>query len=244
MAQLGSALDWGSRGRRFKSCQPDRPKGRPESTKSTRPALRPSGLTRCREPKPTARTERTAPADPVSPRPGPAGAETRVPPDSGDGRSKQRPCSIGWDVGPGRETVRHDCVTRSPRPHHAAHPGPAVHGLTTYDAKDPDTAFPPIEPLLPPEGAPNVLVILLDDVGFGASSAVRRAVQHADRRAPRGRGVAVQPVPHHGPVRADPAGAADRPQPPFASGWAASPRPPRPRRATARCGRTPRRLWR
>ncbi len=44
-------------------------------------------------------------------------------------------------------------------------------GLTTYDAKDPDTAFPPIEPLLPPEGAPNVLVILLDDVGFGASSA-------------------------------------------------------------------------
>jgi arylsulfatase A-like enzyme len=32
-------------------------------------------------------------------------------------------------------------------------------------------AFPPIEPLLPPEGAPNVLVVLLDDVGFGASSA-------------------------------------------------------------------------
>ncbi|HET9562850.1 MAG TPA: sulfatase-like hydrolase/transferase, partial [Propionibacteriaceae bacterium] len=42
--------------------------------------------------------------------------------------------------------------------------------LTTYDAKDPDTAFPPIEPLLPPEGAPNVLIILLDDVGFGAAS--------------------------------------------------------------------------
>jgi arylsulfatase A-like enzyme len=44
-------------------------------------------------------------------------------------------------------------------------------GLTTYDAKDPDTAFPPIEPLMPPPGAPNVLVVLLDDVGFGASSA-------------------------------------------------------------------------
>ena len=44
-------------------------------------------------------------------------------------------------------------------------------GLVTYDAKDPDTAFPPIEPLLPPEGAPNVLVVLLDDVGFGAGSA-------------------------------------------------------------------------
>ena len=44
-------------------------------------------------------------------------------------------------------------------------------GLTTYDAKDPDTAYPAIEPLLPPEGAPNVLIVLLDDVGFGASSA-------------------------------------------------------------------------
>ena len=43
-------------------------------------------------------------------------------------------------------------------------------GLTTYDAKDPDTSYPPIEPLRPPEGAPNVLVILLDDIGFGASS--------------------------------------------------------------------------
>lgn len=44
-------------------------------------------------------------------------------------------------------------------------------GLVTYDAKDPDTTFPPIEPLLPPTGAPNILVILLDDVGYGASSA-------------------------------------------------------------------------
>jgi len=44
-------------------------------------------------------------------------------------------------------------------------------GLVTYDAKDPETTFPPIEPLLPPEGAPNVLVILLDDVGYGAASA-------------------------------------------------------------------------
>ena len=50
-------------------------------------------------------------------------------------------------------------------------PDPQHVGLTTYDAKDPDTAFPPIEPLRPPEGAPNVLLILLDDVGFGASSA-------------------------------------------------------------------------
>src|SRR5262247_3852829 len=44
-------------------------------------------------------------------------------------------------------------------------------GLTTYDAKDPDTKYPPIRQLRPPAGAPNVLIVLLDDVGFGASSA-------------------------------------------------------------------------
>ncbi len=44
-------------------------------------------------------------------------------------------------------------------------------GLTTYDAKDPNTKYPPIVPLRPPSGAPNVLIVLLDDVGFGASSA-------------------------------------------------------------------------
>jgi arylsulfatase A-like enzyme len=44
-------------------------------------------------------------------------------------------------------------------------------GFTAYDAKDPDSGFPAIEPLRPPAGAPNVLVVLLDDVGFGASSA-------------------------------------------------------------------------
>jgi arylsulfatase A-like enzyme len=44
-------------------------------------------------------------------------------------------------------------------------------GVITYDAKDPDTSFPPIEPLRPPAGAPNVLIVLIDDVGFGASSA-------------------------------------------------------------------------
>jgi arylsulfatase A-like enzyme len=44
-------------------------------------------------------------------------------------------------------------------------------GLVTYDAKDPATSFPAIEPLRPPTGAPNVLIVLLDDVGFAASSA-------------------------------------------------------------------------
>ena len=44
-------------------------------------------------------------------------------------------------------------------------------GPLPFDAKDPEAKFTPIEPLRPPAGAPNVLIVLLDDVGFGASSA-------------------------------------------------------------------------
>lgn len=50
-------------------------------------------------------------------------------------------------------------------------PDQVYHGLTTYDAKDPDTKFPPIRQITAPEGAPNILVVLIDDSGFGASSA-------------------------------------------------------------------------
>ena len=50
-------------------------------------------------------------------------------------------------------------------------PDRPVEGLITYDAKDPDASFPALEPLRPPDGAPNVLIVMLDDVGFGASSA-------------------------------------------------------------------------
>ena len=53
-------------------------------------------------------------------------------------------------------------------------------GLTTYDAKDPDTAYPPIEPLVPPEGAPNVLIILLRDCRAGRAAF---AVHPRDRRS-------------------------------------------------------------
>lgn len=42
--------------------------------------------------------------------------------------------------------------------------------LITYDAKNKDTKFPPIPQVRPPKGAPNVLIVLIDDVGFGAAS--------------------------------------------------------------------------
>jgi len=58
-------------------------------------------------------------------------------------------------------------------------PDPAHVGVTIYDAKDPDTFFPPVQQVRPPAGAPNVLLIVLDDVGFGGVQRVRRAV-HPD----------------------------------------------------------------
>jgi hypothetical protein len=78
-------------------------------------------------------------------------------------------------------------ASRTPEPGRVEHVGSDVQrevlpipdrrqiGLTTYDAKDPDTSYPPITRLRPPAGAPNVLVVLIDDVGFGppAPSAAR-----------------------------------------------------------------------
>ncbi len=43
--------------------------------------------------------------------------------------------------------------------------------VITFDARNPNSKFPPIPQIRPPQGAPNVLIILIDDVGFGASSA-------------------------------------------------------------------------
>lgn len=44
-------------------------------------------------------------------------------------------------------------------------------GEILYDANDPRVHFPPIQETRPPRSAPNVLVVLIDDTGFGASSA-------------------------------------------------------------------------
>jgi arylsulfatase A-like enzyme len=49
-------------------------------------------------------------------------------------------------------------------------PDRGYRGFLPYDAKDPDSHFEPIQPTMPPPGAPNVLIVLVDDVGFGATS--------------------------------------------------------------------------
>lgn len=44
-------------------------------------------------------------------------------------------------------------------------------GPPAYDSRDPDARYEPIKPLRPPQGAPNILLVLLDDAGFGSNSA-------------------------------------------------------------------------
>ncbi|HXV02184.1 MAG TPA: sulfatase-like hydrolase/transferase [Gaiellaceae bacterium] len=81
-------------------------------------------------------------------------------------------------------------MPEQPEPQRDVLPIPDINpvGLTTYDAKDPDTTFPPIRDLRPPEGAPNVLIVLIDDVGFGASSAFGGPIStpNAERLAAKG----------------------------------------------------------
>ncbi len=48
-------------------------------------------------------------------------------------------------------------------------PDMPARGTSAIDARD--ATFPPINPLRPPEGAPNVVVVLIDDMGFGCPSA-------------------------------------------------------------------------
>ena len=42
-------------------------------------------------------------------------------------------------------------------------------GKMALDARNAE--FPAIQPLRPPDGAPNVVIVLIDDMGFGAPSA-------------------------------------------------------------------------
>ncbi len=92
-------------------------------------------------------------------------------------------------------------------------PDPLHVGATTYDAKDPAASFPPIVPLRPPKGAPNVLVILLDDAGFGSSSAFGGPCETPGLRTHRRRWPQVHPLPYDRALLADPSGTAQRPQP-------------------------------
>ena len=68
------------------------------------------------------------------------------------------------------ETAGSSSATQSRHRSHLPMPNTVRSSLIAYDAKDPNSKLPPIEQLRPPQGAPNVLIVLIDDAGFGASS--------------------------------------------------------------------------
>ena len=81
----------------------------------------------------------------------------------------------------------------------------------TLDGSEPDWNF--IAPIPAPDGAPNVLLVLTDDAGFGNPSRFGGPISTPTmERLAVGR-AEVQPVPHDGAVLADAGGADDRPEP-------------------------------
>ena len=88
-------------------------------------------------------------------------------------------------------------------------------GLTTYDAKDPDTSYPPIVPLRPAEGRAERAHRADRRRRLRRLERLRRPVPHAELRAPGGQRSQVHALPHHRAVLADAVGPADRPQPPL-----------------------------
>ena len=62
-------------------------------------------------------------------------------------------------MGASEPSREHLPIPDAPRPH-----------VTSLDARTQNPPFEPVQPLRAPEGAPNVVLVLLDDMGFGASS--------------------------------------------------------------------------
>jgi hypothetical protein len=88
-------------------------------------------------------------------------------------------------------------------------------GLTTYDAKDPDTQYPPIEPLRPTHGCPKCPRRPDRRCRLWGIFRVRRPVPDAYlRKTCEGRSQ-IQSLPHHGSLLSHTSSAPHRTQPSF-----------------------------
>ena len=85
------------------------------------------------------------------------------------------------------------------------------------DWRDSEPWWPPVPEA--PDGAPNVVLVVLDDVGFAQLGCYGSDIATPARGPPGGRGCPVGQLPHHGPVLADPRLPAHRAQPPSQAGW-------------------------
>ena len=90
-------------------------------------------------------------------------------------------------------------------------PEPTYPPITELDVRN--AKAPPRFEVKAPAGAPNVLIVLIDDMGFGQSSAFGGPIHMPTVGAPGQERAPVQSVPHHGALLADPCRPAHRPQP-------------------------------
>ena len=83
--------------------------------------------------------------------------------------------------------------------------------ITEMDARN--ATKPPRFEIKPPEGAPNVVIVLIDDIGFGATSPFGGAIETPTFERLADEGLRFNRVPHHRAVFADASLPAVRPQP-------------------------------
>ena len=86
-------------------------------------------------------------------------------------------------------------------------------GVVNLDIRDSTPDWDPFEAPRAPDGAPNVVYIVLDDVGFSAMKLLWRADRDPEHRSHRQRRAPLHPVAHHRFVLAYTFVSADRSQP-------------------------------
>ena len=92
-------------------------------------------------------------------------------------------------------------------------PPPKFGGVINLQANQSKPYWPPH--VVPPKGAPNVLLIMTDDQGYGVSGTFGGVIPTPAMDRIAQIGAALHPVPLHGAVLADAGGADHRPQPPL-----------------------------
>ncbi len=83
-------------------------------------------------------------------------------------------------------------------------------GTINIDIKDSVPDWTPYAQPMPPEGAPNVLYIVLDDVGFSAMEPFGGLIETPNIKRIADRGLRLHELPHDGAVLADAFLPADR----------------------------------
>ena len=96
-------------------------------------------------------------------------------------------------------------------------PDPTFGGVIKEKASESKPWWPPR--IVPPKGAPNVLLIMTDDCGFGAPSTVWRCRPNASLGSGRKIGTALHAVSFDSALLTDARGADHRPQPSRSRLW-------------------------